>query len=148
MADRWIDTTLIRAHLGTGYSSAALAVTGVSESVLVESCTALVKSAMKNSGYPLIATQDPSTVDELAKLAVLEVFRWKLANIPEAQLPLPVDWETSLGGKLVAGIIEGTYPMPSLDPSTLGSVGGSAFTDPLISTNAARKTTKDELAGY
>lgn len=148
MADRYIDSTYLRAHLGTAYTTAALAVTGVDVDVLIEASTALVKSAMKNSGYALVATQDPADVDELAKFATLEVFRWKLANIPEATLPLPDGWESSIGGQMVARIIEGDYPMPSLDPSNTGAVGGALFTDSTDDTNAARKTTRTELADY
>ncbi len=148
MADRYIDEAYYQAHLGSGYTGAALATAGVDADVLIEASTALVKSAMKNSGYPLVATQDPADVDELAKLATLEVFRWKLANIPEAQLPLPEGWETSIGGQMVAKIIDGDYPIPSLDPSVTGSVGGMTVTDPEDETNAARVTTRTELAGY
>lgn len=147
MADRYIDTTFVRAHLGTGYSSAAL-VTGTSETVLIEGATALVKSALKNSGYPVIATQTPSEVDELVKFGVLAAFREMLAAIPEAAQPLPENWESHFAKRILNSIIDGDFPIPSLDPSTTGAVGGHEFTDPLVTTNNARKTTKTELAGY
>jgi hypothetical protein len=148
VADRYIDEAYYQAHLGSGYTSAALAVAGIDADVLIEASTALVKSAMKNSGYERIATQDPDEVDELAKFATLEVFRWKLANIPEAQLTLPENWETSIGGQMVAKIISGEYPMPSLEPDPAGAVGGALFTDVTNDANSSRKTTRTELAGY
>ncbi len=147
MADQYINAAYITAHLGSDYYTAAVAHSSDVD-VLIEASTALVQSAMKNSGYTLVATQDPADVDELAKFATLEVFRWKLANIPEATLPLPEGWESSIGGQMVAKIIDGDYPMPSLDPSAVGSIGGMTVTDPLVTTNAERKTTRTELADY
>jgi hypothetical protein len=134
--------------LGSDYSDAALGTDGVRVDVLIEASTALIKSALKNSGYPAPATQDPTTVDELVKLGVFACLREMLASVPDAQIPLPEGWQTSPQKMVLRMIIEGDFPIPSVDPSTAGGVGGAVFTDPLISTNYERKTTKTELGGY
>ena len=147
MAAKCLSATYIQAHLGSGYYAAALAA-GLDVDVLKEEATAVIQGARKNSGYAVLDSEDPADYDALTKLGAHAVFRELLANVPESTIPLPDNWETSFERMTMQRIIDGDLPIPAEDPSTLGSVGGAAFTDPLVTTNYARKTTKDELAGY
>jgi len=150
VADQYIDETYARAWLGTGYSDAAQ-VTGIDIEVMIEGCTAVVKAAAKNSGYPLPATDDPpvlADLDELLKLATFCVFREALASVPESTIPLPELWESSVFRTAYQKIIDGDLPVPSLDPSIAGAVGGVTFTDPDTEGNYERRATKTELGSY
>ncbi len=147
MAAKCLDATYIQARLGTAYYTAALA-TGVDVDVLIEEATAIIQGARKNSGYAVLTSEDPADYDALTKLGAHAVFREALASIPESTIPLPDNWETSFERMVMQRIIDGDLPIPAEDPSVAGGVGGAVFTDPLITTNYERKTTKTELGGY
>lgn len=150
MADRYIDSTFIRAHLGTAYESAVTSLTGVSQTVMIESATSIIQTAMRNSGYSPPVTTDPTEVEEFVKLGTLGCYREMLATIPEGSIPLPDNWATHPAKLAYAAILSGDAKLAAT-PSNAGAVGGWQMTlnDPDdTSATQTRRSSRDELEGW
>lgn len=149
MADKYIDATFIKAHLGGGYYDAVVALTSVSVGVMIESATALVQGAMRNSGYTPPATEDPADVEAAVKVAVLGAFREMFASIPEKAIALPANWATDPVKVTMDAILSGNLKLAA-EPSQAGAVGGAIFTSATEGVDGARppRASREQLEGY
>lgn len=149
MADRYVDADFVRAHLGTAYDAAVVGITGVSATVLFESATSVIQTAMRNSGYSPPSTTDPTEVEEFVKLAVLGCYREMLAQVPEGSIPLPENWATSPSKLAYAAILSGDARLAAT-PSTTTAVGGFLWTesDPDVDGSRPQRASRDELSGW
>lgn len=148
MADAYATVTFARAHLGTDYLTAAVAVTA-QFTTLSESATSMVQSAMRNSGYTPPTSTDGTGVEEVVKLATLGVLRELVATRPQFAIPLPPDWENHPAKIAYQQIIDGEMALAA-EPDQLGAVGGMQFTesDPDIDDSVPQRTRASEMAGY
>ena len=149
MADRYIDETFIKAHIGGGYYDAVAALTGVSVGVIIESATALVQGAMRNSGYTPPATTDPADVEPAVKVAALGLFVEMFANVPEKAIALPPNWATSPIKITTEAILSGNMRLAA-EPSQAGAVGSAIFTSATEGVEGARppRASREQLEGY
>ena len=149
MADRYIDATYIKAHLGGGYYDAVVAVTSVSVGVQIEAATSLIQAYMRNSGYETPETQDPDEVEEVVKLATLGAFRELFSSVPEVTVKLPDDWASNPAKVAYVGIVSGEAKLAA-DPEQEGAVGGMVFTDATEGASGARppRASRESLEGY
>ena len=143
MADRYFDSTYADALLGADYMAATLAESGRDFNTLVEAATALVRSAMKNSGYTPPTSTDGTGVEEIIKLATLGQFVEIICTAPGSTIPLPESWDTNPLKTAYQQIIDGAI-QPDDDPSSDGAVGGFSIS---IS-SATTRTTRDEMDNW
>lgn len=144
MADQYIDTTYIDAHLGTNYRTGAT-VSGVNITTQIEAATALVQGYLTNSGYATPST----TSDENVKLATLGAFRVLLASVPEATVPLPDGWDDHPARIAYLGILSGELPV-SHALTNISAVGGWKASEHRSTVTGAftQRASRDELEGY
>ena len=152
MPDRYLSSTYIRAHLGTGYESAVTSITGVSQTTLIESATSLVQAAMRNSGYATPTSTDGSDQEEAVRFATLAVYRELLSQVPEGSIPLPENWRDTHAGRVAEGILEGTIQLAAT-PTNISAVGGwqASENDEAVSVaNGSRpqRASRENLSGY
>jgi hypothetical protein len=151
VADAYLDATYVRAHLGTAYDSAVVGITGVSATVLFESATSVIQTAMRNSGYDPPSTTDPDDVEEFVKLATLGCYRELLAGVPEGSIPLPESWATHPAKLAYAAILSGDAKLAAT-PTVGNAVGGALFSDgdPDSTSDDARpaRASRSELSGW
>jgi hypothetical protein len=115
---------------------------------ILEASTALVQGAIRAAGYSPPSTQDPSTVEELLKLATLGQAWPLLAAIPEVSLPLPEGWDKHAATLAFQGLQSGTLK-PAADPGKIGAVGGWAASDhTTASTGYPQRASRSQLRGY
>ena len=146
MADAYIDRTYVREHLGQGYEAAISTLDGVDIVTKIEAATALLQGAMRAAGYATAAT----TTDELVKLAVLEGVWAMLASTPEANVPLPENWESHPANIAYLGILAGTLQL-SADPSKIAAKGGwkmSSHAADGSDTSYVQRASRSQLKGY
>jgi len=150
VADQYLTTAEIEG-LGSDYTDAVAALDGVDFDTLNEQATALIQSAMRNSGYsPAVSSDGSSTdIEPIVKLATLGAFRELLASIPEGSIPLPEAWDTNPQKVAYAQMISGEIALAAT-PNQIGAVGGMMFTssDPDVDGSIPRKASSDELSGY
>ncbi len=151
MADAYLTEEEIRGSLGSGYVRAVEGLDGVDITTLNQQATALIQSAMRNSGYSPAASPDgtSTSIEPIVKLATLGAFRELLAAIPEGSIPLPETWAENPAKIAYAQFISGEIQLAA-QPSQIGSVGGMLFTesDPDVEGSVPRKASRDELSGY
>lgn len=140
MADRYVDRAYIEATLGANYLANCLAETGRDLDVLIEQSTALVRSAMRNSGINAPVSSDGTGVEEIVRFAVVGQLIEILVTAPGSSIPLPEDWDESPYKTAYKQVIDGDIQTDAA-PDSLGAVGGFG-----ISTSAApRRTTRSDM---
>lgn len=143
MADQYIDATYVHGALGTAYVDAAVAVSGVSLTQLIETATARVQAAIRTNGYATPATTTDGTVKEATLGALIEL----LSNIPEAKIDLKEHPAVATYADLLDpdGILEITHTI-----TNIAAVGGAKFTesDPLITDSRPQRASRKNLQGY
>lgn len=141
MADRYVDRDYVEATLGAKYIASSLAETGRDLDVLIEQGTAVVRGALKNSGYAQPVSSDGVGVEEIVKLAVVGQMIELLATAPGTSVPLPENWENSPYRKAFDQIVSGELQLDA-DPESLGAVGGFGLQR---TATTERRTTADEM---
>jgi tRNA/tmRNA/rRNA uracil-C5-methylase (TrmA/RlmC/RlmD family) len=77
-------------------AAALLATSGVDLATIIADASAFIGSQLRNSGYTPPDTTDPAQVgDATICLATEAIVIRAISKIPEANLPLPEDWENS-----------------------------------------------------
>lgn len=147
MADQYIDSTYVHAHMGSAVVTVLGAITGVSLTQLIESATARVQTALRNSGYSTPAT----TSDQTVKLVTFGVLREMLSDIPEANLPLPDDWANRAGNpaRMLSEIVEGQIQLDGHTLTLASAVGGwqmSSHED--TSSGFPQRASRSQLRGF
>lgn len=145
MADTYIDSTYVNGWLGTSTATALTSDTGASLTVILEACTSLIQSYLRNSGYATPST----TTDEVVKLATMGAVWESLCSRPEWGLKLPENWDRHPAKVAYVGIVNGdtttTHSLTSRD-----AYGGWTFSDSSTTTTTGRvpRATRSQLAGY
>ena len=147
MPDQYLTSAFIRAHLGTGYESAVTSITGVSQTTLIESATAVIQTALRNSGYSPPATETATDVEEYVKLATLGCYRELLASVPEGSIPLPENWAQHPAKLAYTAILSGDARLAAT-PAIDTAVGGWSFSDTSSDGDRPQRASRDELSGY
>ena len=145
---QYIDATYVRAHLGTAYDAAVVGITGVSATVLFESATSVIQTAMRNSGYSP-PSDEPADAEEFVKLATLGCYRELLASVPEGSIPLPENWSTHPSKIAYAAILSGDAKLAAT-PTVADAVGGAQFSesDPDVDGSRPQRASREELSGW
>lgn len=145
MADRYIDTAYVDAAMGQSVREGLLGESDLGDlDVIIEAATALVQGYLRNSGYTVLSTVDPTEVDPLVKLAVMALVWQMLASRPDNSLELPATWATSVYSLALGGILSGDVTL-SLALTARDAVGGWSFTS---RTARPAYTTREELEGW
>ena len=140
MADQYFDRDYAEALLGAEYVASALADGGRDFSTIAQAATALVRSALLNSGYSTPTSTDGTGVEQILKFASVGQFVEILCTAPGSAIPLPERWEDNPLKKAQEQITTGAIK-PDDDPDSAGAVGGFAIN---ISA-AARRTTRGSM---
>jgi hypothetical protein len=146
MADQYIDRTYLEGWMGSATVDAIVEAGAVNIYTHIEGGTALVQSALRNSGYSVPAA---TTTDVTVKMAVAGAVWQTLSSVPGVSLKLPEDWKEHQLYVAYTGILNGDVPL-TLSLSTIGAVGGSGFTESRTGFSNARppRAGRDDLAGY
>jgi len=147
MADTYISETNVKARLGTGVHDALAALTGVSITQLREDATAVIQSALRNSGYATPST----TTDVVVMLATFGVFLELACAIPEASIALPEQWTANEYYRARKDIVSGVVELTGHSRSIAGSVGGIVASDPddtIADGGRPPVATRANLVGY
>lgn len=123
MADRYIDEAYIRARLGDDFVVAIAGIDGISTTGQIESATASVQAILRAAGYTPPVTTDPTTVEELIKLAVLWRLWTTMAHVPEASVSLPDNYKEHPAYEAYHDLKDGSA-QPTLTPTNIAAVGG------------------------
>lgn len=116
----------------------------------IDDATAYVNTALRNSGYATVATEDPDTEDpdDFIQLAVFGICIEMLYSHPIASLRMPENWDNSRYREAYEAILSGTAALAA-DPTISAAVGrwkasdatsGSADARPQ---RASRKSLRD-----
>lgn len=143
MADAYIDEAYVKAALGDDYVDAALGVTGISLTQLIETATGRVQAAIRKNGYATPATTTDQTVREATLGAVIEL----LSNIPEAKVDLKEHPALKTYGDILSedGTLQITHEFISI-----AAAGGAKFSesDPLVTGSRPQRASRKNLVGY
>ena len=147
MADQYIDDTYVKAHMGTALVTAIGSISGVSLTQLIESATARVQAALRNSGYSTPST----TTDQTVKLVTFGVLREMLSDVPEANLPLPDDWanRSENPARMLSEIVEGQIQLSGHTLTLSSAVGGWSMSSHLdTSSGYPQRASRSQLRGF
>lgn len=148
MANQYLDTDYVDAHLGSNVRSALFTPSGGSYSstnfnTLAIAATSVIEAALYNSGYtpPTATVSDLSAVVEYVKLATYGVFRELASTRPEKSLALPEDWASNPAKQAFQNIVDGTA-MLGMTVNTGSAIGGLTFseTSESVSSNDGSRT--------
>jgi hypothetical protein len=141
----------LQAALGTDYLAAATSKSTSPLTTLIASASDVVAGYLRNNGYTVPTTTDPSTIaDQTVCLATEALVAQALASIPEVSQPLPDNWDKSMQVIALEGILSGTVTL-NLTRSTAASVGGflaSSSTADVADGGRPQRASRAELAGY
>lgn len=159
MANQYLDTSYVDAHLGTAVRQALFtpqdgSYSSANFNTVCQAATSVIETALRNSGYtpPTATVATASTVDGYVRLATLGCFVDLAYNRPEKRLRLPQGWEDNPAKTAYRAIIDGDADL-SLTPSVAGGIGGFVFSetsDDVSSADGGRHHTfsRKNLAGY
>jgi len=93
--------------------------------LLIEMGSALVDSATLNAGYtpPKTTKADPTAAPKLIKMATIGA----VSNMLWGRKGLTMPEGLNIFGSTFNALVTGELKIPGMDPSTLGGVGGNAF---------------------
>lgn len=140
----------LQAALGTAYLAAATAFSTTPLPTLIASASDVVGGYLRNNGYTVPDTEDPSTIaDQTVCLATEALVAQAIANIPEVSVPLPDGWDKSMQVIALEGILSGTVTL-NLERSTAASVGGflASESDSTVTGSRPQRASREELSGY
>ncbi len=129
----YIDSTFVDAYLGTAVRTALVSDSGANLTTLIEGATAIVQTALRNSGYSVPTT----TTDDTVKLAVMGALWVTLSSRPEYQIALPENWKEHPCRAAYVGILNGDCPV-TLSLTSRDAVGGFSFSDASTSSSTGR----------
>lgn len=150
MADRYLTESDVYAHVEADVVRSILAPSGTSLAMLIERATALVQGSLRNSGYTVPSTQDPTTIaDQSVVLATLCHVRNMLCSMPSTSLERPDSYKDKTHPEMIAllGILSGDLIL-NLPRSDIQSVGGWGFTSTTAHPERASRTSFCQLKGW
>lgn len=144
----YIDSDYVRGRWGEQLELALTQRLGGDLDAWIESASAVVQMAVTAMGFTLGAT----STDPLIQKATFAALWEGLAANPKASLKLPDGWATN-PYRMALDSLQDTSASKYLEAVGLSidtalGVGGSLFTDTSTTSDNAKRTTADELAGY
>jgi hypothetical protein len=125
---QYINETILASYMGQALVTRIAALSGVSLTTTIEQGSDILGSYLRNNGYTVPTTTDPTTITDRTVHAATVAIVWEaLASIPELSVPLPEGWETHPCVLARDGILNGSATL-SLALNTTTAVGGNEFT--------------------
>lgn len=131
MANQYLDTDYVDAHLGSNVRAKLFTPSGGSYSsanfnTLAQAATSVIENSLRQSGYavPTATVSQVSTVAEYVKLATYGAFRELASARPEKSLALPENWEANPARVAYDKIVDGEAYL-TLTLTAANAVGGA-----------------------